>query len=133
MDTAIWSRLPSEIIKKIVEDSEPSIDVQLYFKIKPKRLDQALCARIWYLLNSHDGIIYNLESKSLHVFRVPGFHIIRRPYQLNSYDQYMAIFNQDCRQHTLEITSADGSFMSCPHHDEPFYSELRVLLRGSAL
>jgi hypothetical protein len=131
MNPAIWSKLPTEIIRKIVEDSKPSIDVQLYFKIKPKRLDQALCARIWYLLNSHDGLIYNLGSKSLHIFRIPGFHIIRRPCQLNSYDQYMAIFNEDCNQHTIEITSANGSYISCPYHDEPFYTELRVLLRGS--
>ena len=133
METKIWSKLPTDLIRKIIEMSEPSIDTQLAFKIRPKKLDEARVWRLWYLLKSHDGLVYNLESQSLHVFRIPGFHIVRRPYHLNRIDQWMTIFNEEEREHTLEITSSDGTYLSCPSHHEPFYTELRVLLRGSGI
>jgi hypothetical protein len=133
MDTTIWQNLPPELIRKIIEASEPSIDVQLCFKIPPKKIPEARTWRLWYLLKSHDGLIYNLESKSLHIFRMPGHHVVRRPYELSYIDQMMTCFNEDAKDHEVEMTCPDGSYIVEPGHHEPFYTELRVLLRGSGL
>jgi hypothetical protein len=133
MDQKIWSNLPIELIRKIIELSDPSIDVQLFFKIAPKKLDEAKCWRLWYLLKSHDGLVYNLETESLHIFRIPGHHIIRRPIRLDSIDKWMTCFNEDALDHEVEITYPDGKYIVEPNHHEPFYTELRVLFRGSGL
>ena len=132
MDPKIWSNLPTELIQKIIEWSEPSIDTQLFFKIKPKKIDEAKSWRLWYLLKSHDGIIYNLESKSLHILRIPGFHIIRRPIELSYHTAGLWVFNDTEDEHMLEVTSPSGSFHSCVTRDH-WATEMRVLLRGSGL
>lgn len=133
MDPKLWSRLPTDLIRKIIEVSEPSIDTQLAFKISPKKLDEARTWRLWYLLKSHDGLVYNLETNSLHIFRIPGHHIVRRPIELNFIDKWMTCFNEDARDHMVEISCPDGKYIVEPNHHEPFYTELRVLLRGSGL
>ena len=132
MDPKIWKILPTELIRKIIEWSEPSIDVQLCFKIHPKKIDEAKAWRLWYLLKSHDGLIYNLESKSLHNFRVQGSHIIRRPIELNYHTAGLWVFNDTEDEHMLEVISPSGSFHSCVSHDH-WATEMRVLLRGSGL
>lgn len=125
----MWSRLPTDIIRWIIEHSNPSIDVQLYFKIRPKRLDEAKCWKLWWLLKSHDGLVYNLESKSLHIFRVPGCHIVRRPIEMNWHTAGLHVFNDTGDLHMLEYTSPNGSFWSCPMADS-LTTEHRVLLKG---
>jgi hypothetical protein len=132
MDRAIWSKLPTELIRKIIEESEPSIDVQLCFKIKPKKIPEARAWRLWYLLTSHDRIVYNLETKSLHNFRLPGAHIIRRPIELTYYDDGLWMFNETEDEHTMEIITHQGCFHSFMVRDR-WATELRVLLRGSGL
>ena len=133
MDPKLWSKLPTDLVRKIIEESEPTIDTRLAFKIQPKKLDEERVWRLWYLLKSHDGLVYNLDSQSLHIFRMPGFHMVRRPYHLNRIDQWMTIFNEEEAEHTLEITTPSGTYISCPWHNEPFYTELRVLLRGTGI
>ena len=132
MDPNLWSKLPMDLVRWIIEHSSPSIDTQLAFKISPKKLDEARAWRLWYLLKSHDGIVYNLETKSLHIFRIPGTHIVRRPIKLDWMDLQMASFNGEGREHMLEVTTAKGSFVGVPNSD-PWFTELRVLLRGSGL
>jgi hypothetical protein len=132
MDPTLWKNLPTELIRKIIEESNPSIDTQLCFKIMPKKIDEAKAWRLWYLLKSHDGLIYNLESKSLHNFRVPGSHIIRRPIELNYHSAGLWVFNDTEDEHILEVISAAGTFHSFVTHDH-WATELRVLLRGSGL
>ncbi|BAT22532.1 hypothetical protein [Yellowstone lake phycodnavirus 3] len=132
MDPKIWCNLPTELIQKIIEWSDPSIDTQLFFKIKPKKIDEAKAWRLWWLLKSHDGLIYNLETKSLHNFRVAGSHIIRRPIELNYHTAGLWVFNDTEDEHTIEVTSPLGSFHSCPSHDH-WATEMRVLLKGSGL
>ena len=132
LDSKIWRNLPTEIIRKIIELSESSIDVQLFFKIPPKKLKEAKAWRLWWLLKSHDGIIYNIESKTLHNFRVPGFHLIRRPIELNYHTAGLWIFNDKEEEHTFEMISPCGtfqSFITCDH----WATEKRVLLKGSGL
>jgi hypothetical protein len=132
MDSKIWMNLPTELIRKIIEESEPSIDVQLCFKIRPKKIPEAKAWRLWYLLTSHDGIIYNLESKSLHNFRWPGAHIIKRPIELNHYDDGLWVFNETGEAYTVETIEPNGIFQSYVTRDY-WATELRVLLRGSGL
>jgi hypothetical protein len=132
MDPKIWSNLPTELIQKIIECSDPSIDTQLFFKIKPKKLDEAKSWRLWYLLKSHDGLIYNLETKSLHNFRVAGTHIIRRPIELNYHTAGLWVFNDTEDKHIVETISPNGRFESYISR-EHWATEMRVLLRGSGL
>lgn len=95
-------------------------------------MNEAKAWRLWYLLKSHDGIIYNLETKTLHNFRVSGSHIIRRPIELNYYTAGLWIFNDVEDEHTLEIISPKGAFQSFITRD-PWATEMRVLLKGSGL
>jgi hypothetical protein len=132
MDPKIWKNLPQELIRKIIEWSEPSIDVQLCFKIPPKKIDEEKAWRLWYLLKSHDGIIYNLETKSLHSFRVPGSHIIRRPIELNYHTAGLWIFNHQEDEHMMEVISPSGQFTSSVTRN-PWVTGMRVLLKGSGL
>lgn len=132
MDPKIWKKLPTELIRKIIEISKPSIDTQIYFKIKPKKLDEARAWRLWYLLNSQDGIIYNLETQSLHNFRIPGFHIIKRPVVLDWLDAGLWSFNIERKDYSVEISGPDGQCYVYPCTD-PWMTELRVLLKGSGL
>jgi hypothetical protein len=132
MDSKIWRNLPTELIRKIIEWSEPSIDVQLCFKIPPKKIEEVKAWRLWYLLKSHDGLIYNLETKSLHNFRVPGSHIIRRPIELNYHTAGLWVFNDTEDEYMMEVISSSGQFTSFVSRD-PWVTEMRVLLRGSGL
>ena len=132
MDSKIWRNLPTELIRKIIEWSNPSIDVQLCFKIPPKKIDEAKAWRLWYLLKSHDGLIYNLETKSLYNFRVPGCHIIRRPIELNYHTAGLWVFNDTEDEHTVEVINRNGNFSSFVTRDS-WSTEMRVLLRGSGL
>jgi hypothetical protein len=132
MDSKIWRNLPTELIRKIIEWSEPSIDVQLCFKIPPKKINEEKAWRLWYLLKSHDGLIYNLETKSLHNFRVQGSHIIRRPIELNYHTAGLWVFNDTEDEHMMEVISPSGQFTSSVSSD-PWVTEMRVLLRGSGL
>jgi hypothetical protein len=132
MDPKIWRNLPTELIRKIIEWSSPSIDVQLCFKIPPKKINEAKAWRLWYLLKSHDGLVYNLETKTLYNFRVPGSHIIRRPIELNYHTAGLWVFNDTEDKHIVEIISPNGTFQSYISRD-PWATELRVLLRGSGL
>jgi len=132
MDKKIWKNLPTELIRRIILESNPTIDVQLYFKITPNKLDESKSWRLWYLLKSHDGIIYNLETKTLHNFHIHGWHIIRRPIELNYYTAGLWVFNDVEDEHMVELISPSGNFsafMSCDH----WATEMRVLLRGSGL
>lgn len=131
MDPKIWSRLPTELIRRVIEESSPSIDTQLAFKIMPKRIPEDRIWRMWYLLKSHDGIVYNLETETLHNFRMQGFHTVRRPVSLVVVDD-LWIFNEEEAVHSLEIYSAGGGVLVTPQSDQ-WITEMRVLLKGSGL
>ena len=113
--------LPSEIIRKIIIMSDPSIDTRLYFRLPPKRLDLTL------ELYSHDGIVYIKESKSLHIFRIPGCHVIHRPIEMDSMDEWFTVFNQGGRSHMIETTTRYGTHVTSSY--DSFYTEMRVLLK----
>jgi hypothetical protein len=121
MNSLIWRNLPSELIRSIVLLSNPTIDTRLYFNIPPKKINVKLH------LYSHDGIVYNPSSKSLHIFRLPGCHVIHRPVELDTMDEWMTIFNQDERAHTIEMMTINGTHVTTSNSS--FYTEMRVLLK----
>ena len=87
---------------------------------------------LWYLLKSHDGIIYNIETSSLHIFRIPGTHMIRRPLELSWIDAGLTAFNEDRLEHILEVTTETGACILYPSTDQ-WMTDLRVLLKGSGI
>ena len=132
MDPKIWGNLPYDMVRLVIKMSEPSIDVRLAFGIKPKRLDEAKAWRLWYLLKYHDGIIYNLSTKTLHNFVIPGIYIVRRPIELNYHTAGLAIFNDAEEAHTVEITGSGGATV-CYETTEAWLTGHRILLKGSRL
>ena len=127
----IWKQLPHDMFREIIARVD-DIDVKLAFKIPPGKINEAKAWRLWYLLDSHDGLIYNLESKTLHSFE-RGLYSNRRPINLTHFDKWTCVFNEEEDPHTLEIVHADGSCTLEPNHTETIYTELRVLLKGSGL
>jgi hypothetical protein len=128
MDPLIWKNLPSELVLKIVLLSKPSIDVRLAFHIPPQKLCKIIGWRLYYKLQSaRNGLIYNTTSKSLHIFRVPGTHIIRRPIELNVSDEWFTFLNQEQHDHTLEIILPSGAF-HVSSSNVAFVTEVPVLL-----
>lgn len=132
MNSLIWRNLPSELIREIVILSTPSIDTRLYFGIPPGKISEERSWRLWYLLKSHDGLVYNLETQNLHIFRIPGMHIVRGPIECNRIDQWMSVFNETGKYHSLEMYSSNGDYMCTPSNDV-FYTEMCVLLKGSGI
>jgi hypothetical protein len=132
MDPKIWKNLPTELVRKIIEQADLSIDTKICFKITPKKLDEARAWRLWYLLKSHDGIIYNLETETLHNFRVHNWHMVKRPIKLDWLDDGLWSFNQDENEHILEIYTSGGDCICWPMKSQ-WLTELRVLLKGSGL
>jgi hypothetical protein len=130
LDPKLWKNLPYDLVRYIIGMSDPSIDTRLSFGIPPKRLAEAKCWKLWYLLKSHDGIIYNLESKSLHIFRVHGHHIIRRPIELNYHTAGILVFNDTGDEHMVEDTGPCGSFSSRVSR-AAWLTELRMLFKGA--
>lgn len=129
MTTAV----PRDIVQRILGYADLSIDARLALGVKPKKIKESTAWRLWYLLNSHDGIIYNLETKSLHVFRIPGFHVVRRPVELDRMSNWITVVNESEAPHDVEITRPDGSYVVTPGQTDAFYTEFRVLLKGSGL
>lgn len=99
----------------------------------PGKLNEDRIWRLCHLLNSSQGLIYNLESKSLHCFRIPGMHIVRRPIECNWVDRQLWVFNEERNEHMLELTSDSGEYMCFPNQSDPFYTEMNVLLKGEGL
>lgn len=128
MDPTLWRRLPSELTRKIILLSKPSIDARLYFNISPGKISDSRMWSLWYLLKSHDGLVYCQDSQSLHILRIPGHHLIRRRIKLDYIDDWMTILNQQEEPHVVDITEPDGKNYTI-HTASPFYTEFRVKIR----
>jgi hypothetical protein len=128
LDRDIWKHLPNDLIWHILGMAKLSIDARLAFRIRPKKLDEVKCWRFWHFLKSHDGLVYNLDSKTLHIFRIPGHHIIRRPIDLDFHTEGMVIFNSQEDEHLIETISPSGDFM-IGWSTAPWVTECRVIFR----
>jgi hypothetical protein len=127
-----WKNLPDVLALKIIDMSE-DIDLRRAFGFKPRKLDESRAWRLWYLLKSHDGLIYNLETKSLHILRIPGCYVVRRPIELDYVDRWAWMFNAAGNTHTVEMTRDSGAILFNPNASDYFYTEMNVLLTGSGL
>ena len=124
----MWSKLPTDLIRKIIEMSDLTIDSRLAFGIPPKRLDEAKSWRLWWLLKSHDGLVYNMETESLHILRIPGCHVVRRPISLSWHTAGLTVFNDQEDEHMVEYTCPCGSFVSLKQSDA-WVTEMRILFK----
>lgn len=97
--------LPPEIVRKIMDMADLSIDTRRAFGLPPRRLWPWRTAQIDWLLTRHAGLFYYPETKSLHNFRVPDMHIVRRPIELSQTDDDLTIFNLHQDEYSLEIYS----------------------------
>ena len=119
--------LPEELVRKILELADLSIDTRRAFGLGPRRLPPWRSAHIGWLLKSRgDGIFYDERTKSLHNFRVPGAHVIRRPVELSMCDDGLTIFNLRQHEYALEIYSPSGDYMFLPGVRAAWATELRV-------
>ena len=125
-----WKFLPDDIALYIIDISE-DIDLRREFGFKPRKINSDRAWRLWYLLESHDGLIYNTETKSLHILRIPGCYVVRRPINLDYVDRHAWMFNALEEEHSIEVTTSSGAFCFIPDATDSFYTEKRVLLKGS--
>ena len=123
----VWKNLPYDMVREILKYSD-DIDVRIAFKILPGKIDEAKVWRLGYLLNSHDGLVYNIDSKTLHCFEY-DMYSNRRPISL----RWPFIFNQEQAPHNLEIVRADGSCTVTPGVTDYIFTQSRILLRGSGI
>jgi hypothetical protein len=126
----MWSKLPTDLIRKIIEMSDLTIDSRLAFGIPPKRLDEAKSWRLWWLLKSHDGLVYNKETKTLHILSIPGCHVVRTPIEMNYHTAGLTIFNETGEDHVVEYTCPCGCFCSVVRNDT-WMTQMRVLIKGT--
>jgi len=128
----IWKDLPYDMVREILGHVD-DIDVRLAFHILPKRIHDSKICKIEWLLNTHDGLIYNLESSTLHNFMTPGCHYIRRPFKLDFFEAGRWHFNLERREHVLELIRSDGSCIIFPEETTELITRSRVLLKGSGI
>ncbi len=118
--------LPEELILKILEMADLSIDTRREFGLGPRPLAPWRTAHIGWLLARHDGLFYDHESRALHNFRIPRAHVIRRPVEVSLVDDGLTIFNMKQDEYALEIYSGDGSYVFLPGVRAAWATELRV-------
>ena len=95
-----WKFLPDDLVRKIIDMSD-DIDLRRAFGFQPRKFNEERAWRLWYLLDSHDGLVYDLDTQSLHILRIPGCHVVRRPIKLNYMDRWGCMFNQESESHTV--------------------------------
>lgn len=110
------SRLSQDVIERIFQFARLDIDTRLALKVRPRRMNTK---HMEYLLSYRTGYIYKASTKSLHAMLYPGYHIIRRPINLDYWGELFSIFNEDGEMYWLEVTSPDGRNIMCPHHSDP--------------
>lgn len=106
--------LPKELVLKILEMADLSIDTRRAFGLGPRPLAPWRTAHIGWLLAGHDGLFYDRVSKGLHNFRIPGSHVVRRPIEISLVDDGLTIFNLRQEEYALEIYSGDGGYVFLP-------------------
>jgi len=107
----MWENLPDDIIWKILDMADLSIDARVYLGMKPKKIPLDISNDLWMRLTLHDGYVYNTSSKTLHTF-VLGLHIIRRPVILSFRTAGFAFLDPEEDYYTAEINHPNGEFYS---------------------
>ena len=114
------------------------IDTRRVYGILPGKIDEARCWSLWYLLKSHDGLIYDTKTQTLYNFYTyPKLWSIHRPVELSSMvpeqpdssNWCMTLFNLDGKSFTTEIFHEGGGYQFLPNTNKPWVTELKVLLK----
>jgi hypothetical protein len=124
----VWQNLPYDIVREILR-YVTDIDVRLAFKICPGKIDQEKAISLWNRLTCHDGIIYNLETTTLHYFE-NGMYSNRRPINITYIDKFTCLFNEFESPYNLEIVYPNGTCIGSSGHTEPIFTSGRVLFKG---
>jgi len=120
--------LPEDLVRKILNLADLSIDTRREFGLGPKRLPPWRSAHIGWLLQSRgDGLFYDRGSKALHNFVVQGTHIVRRPIELSLCDDGLTIFNLRQDEYSLEVYGPLGEYTFTPGVKAAWATELRVI------
>ena len=100
MDPTIWSNLPLELVRKIIELSD-DIEVRIYFKIRPKKLS------IDENFQFRNEIVYVSDTMTLWDFRhFPETFLCRKNIKFSRFrapDMY--VFNMEWEDYELKIFS----------------------------
>ena len=91
--------------------------------VSPRKLDPSRIVTIEKKMD-HDGIFYNLETKSLHTFRT-GFHVVRRPVEIAYMDEFLTLIGG---LHQEEIYFSSGAYLMTPNIHNHYHIELKVRL-----
>ena len=118
--------LPEDLVRKILNLADLSIDTRRAFGLGPKRLWPWRIAHIDWLLNNQEGLFYFKESRALHNFRVLGTHMIRRPIDIGLCDDGLTIFNLKQKEYALEIYTPSVEYVCYPEVRAAWATELRV-------
>ena len=114
------------------------IDTRRAYGILPGKLDEARCWKMWYLLKSHDGLIYDTKTQTLYnFFTYPKCWTIHRPVELSamvpeqpdSSDWCISLFNLEIKSFVSEIFHVGGGYQFIPDKNDPWTTELKVLLK----
>jgi len=116
----IWKDLPYDMVREILSRVD-DIDVRIKFKIKPRKIKKDL-------IRLNDGVIYNSETKTLHIFSNPQFHIVRRPIEFNFTWNGISYFNIDRNHHAIECIFSNGANLIMPCETESFVTDKKLCL-----
>lgn len=125
----VWKKLPYDMVREILKYSD-DIDVRIAFKIPPRRIHTSRIWKISYLLNSREGLFYNLETDTLHCFE-NGVYSNRRPIRMFKFGD-LSIFNDEESPHVLEIVRASGSVVTSLRTDS-LITGCNVVLKSSQI
>jgi len=124
----VWKNLPYDLVRHIFSLADLNIDTRLAFGIRPKKLEEAKCWKFWYRLKSHDGVVYNLDTKTLHNFNPIGVHTVRRPIDLDYHTAGLVIFNSAEEEYMEEKNYPCGSFLGTVS-SEPWITDAKILFK----
>lgn len=113
--------------QRVLDSADLSIDTRRELGLGPRRLPTWRSAHIGWLLQSHDGLFYDGATQSLHNFKVPGTHIVRRPVELSLRDDGLTIFNLRQDEYSLEVYGPTGDYVFTPGVKATWATEFRVL------
>ena len=118
--------------------SHMDLDTKRTLGIPPKKIKEEDCWKLYYTLKSHDGLIYDTQTKTLYnFFTYPSVWSIHRPVELSMQlpeqadcsNWCMSLFNLERESFTTEIFYEDGRYLFLPDVSEPWVTELKVLLK----
>ena len=114
------------------------IDTRKAYGLPPRKLKPSRVRTMSNLLHSHDGLIYDTKTQTLfNFFNYPKYWSIHRPIELTAMvpeqpdrsDWCISLFNLENKSFTSEIFYEGGGYQFIPDKNDPWTTELKVLLK----